>query len=332
MSKIIRITPLDGSLPNIALMRLSAWHRFQGDDVRWVRGTSRTMDEPQYDVVYGSSIFETSGKAVAMLRLQFPGALVGGWGGDRDLRVDDIVPSQFTGMDYSGYPGFNASIGYAMRGCRFKCGFCMVPKMEGAARSNGPLMSIWRGDPHPRHLHLLDNDFFGNPVWRERVAEIEQGGFLVCINQGVNVRLLTEENAEAIVRIVPRNMKFSRRRLYTAWDNIGDERVFFDGIDKLERAGWKPQWTMAYMLIGYDPRETWERIQHRFDRMTARGVEPYPMVHDRFRLEKPDHWRRLKRWQRFVRSGKWRTISFDQYSTRRNLDASSPLFDLGEMD
>jgi hypothetical protein len=324
---IVRVTQLDGGLPNIALMRLAAWHREQGDDVRWERGTMRRMDEPAYDLVYGSAIFTTSAKAVSQFAKQFPGASIGGWGGDRSLRVEDIVPSQFTAMDYSGHLNFTASIGYAMRGCRLKCGFCMVPKMEGAARSVGPVSWIWRGDGHPKHVHLLDNDFFGNPLWEQVVEEVMAGGFKVCINQGINVRKLTDENAEAIVRMVPRDTNFSRRRLYVAWDNIGDEGVFFDGIDRLERHGWKPEWCMAYMLLGYDHRETWDRIMHRFNRMTARGIEPYPMVFggDDKRAA-PENYRELKRFQRYVRTGKWRTIPFEQYTTHRQREPLPQLF------
>lgn len=324
---IIRVTQLDGALPNLALMRLAAWHRSQGDDVRWERGTTRRMDEPAYDVVYGSAIFTTSAKAVALFHSQFPGALIGGWGGDRLLRVEDIVPSQFTLADYSGHPNFTASIGYMMRGCRFKCGFCMVPKMEGAARSEGAASAIWRGLGHPKHIHALDNDFFGNPLWRERVEEIDAGGYRVCINQGINARLITDENAESIVRIAPWETNFKRHRLYSAWDNIGDEKVFFDGVDRLERAGWKPTWIMAYMLVGYDRRETWARIQHRFERMTERGIEPYPMVFggDEKRPA-PANYHELKRWQRYVRAGLWRTIPFAEYSTQRRRDPLPQLF------
>jgi hypothetical protein len=292
----IRVTQIDGKLPNLALMRLAAWHREIGDEVFWERGTGRRADEPDYDVVYGSAIFSSSVKAVAKFRESFPDAIVGGSGGDKALRVEQIVPTQFVGRyDYSGYPDFTGSIGYAMRGCRFKCGFCVVPGQEGDARSDLSIHSIWRGAPHPKQLHLLDNDFFGNPEWRERVEEIVRGGFQVCINQGINVRLLSgrpwnvpkskwtsellkeradlaDEQCLAIVRMAPRDDSFERRRLYCAWDNLGDEEVFFEGIDRLERHGWKPSWVMAYMLVGYDPRETWERIFHRFNRMVARGM------------------------------------------------------------
>lgn len=327
---VVRITQLDGKLPNLALMRLAAWHREQGDDVRWERGTTRRLDEPDYDIVYGSAIFAETEKAVALFRLQFPGAIVGGTGGDRALRVQDIVPSQFTALDYSGYPDFTASIGYAMRGCRFKCGFCIVPKMEGAARANAAIGTIWRGDGHPKHIHLLDNDFFGNPAWRDVVAEIEAGSFKVCINQGINVRLLNDEQAEAIVRVAPWEDGFSRRRLYCAWDNIGDERVFFDGIDRLERAGWKPEWTMAYMLVGYDPRETWDRIWHRYNRMMDRGVMPYPMVFGGDdRRARPADYAQLKRFQRWIITGRHKFIPFEEYTTRRvKPDITAPLLEL----
>jgi hypothetical protein len=328
MSGMVRITQLDGKLPNLALMRLAAWHRAQGDDVRWQRGVTRSFNEPAYDVVYGSAIFAETAKAAAMLAKQFPGAIIGGTGGNRSLRVEQIVPSQFTVLDYSGYPDFAASIGYAMRGCRFKCGFCIVPKMEGKARAEGTIAQIWRGDGHPKHVHLLDNDFFGNPVWRDRVAEIEQGGFKVCINQGINVRLLDDEQAEAVVRVAPWDDQFNRRRLYTAWDNIGDETVFFDGLDRLEQAGWKADWTFVYMLVGYDRRETWERIFHRFNRMIARGVRPYPMVYAGT-PERPTvgDYRKLKRFQRWVVTGAHKVSPFEEYSTARVRVLDAPLFE-----
>jgi hypothetical protein len=192
----VRITQIDGKVPNIALMRLGAWHRAQGDDVHWEHSPTRQLHEPDYDAVYGSAIFtmfDESVEGVDQLKREFPNALVGGFGGDQDLRVDTIVPTQFVGQDYGGYPNYTASLGYAMRGCRWKCGFCPVPKTEGAARSVATVMQIWRGEGHPRHLHLLDNDFFGNPEWRSVVKAINDLDFKVCINQGINVRCLTDE-------------------------------------------------------------------------------------------------------------------------------------------
>lgn len=327
---IIRITQLDGKLPNLALMRLAAWHRAQGDDVRWHRGVTRMLGEPDYDRVYGSAIFSTSAKAAELFRAEFPGAIVGGSGGDSKLRVENFVPAAFAELDYSAYHNFAASIGYAMRGCRFKCGFCVVPKQEGKARSVGTIPEIWRGGDHPRHIHLLDNDFFGNLSWRDRVDEIVDGRFKVCINQGINVRLLDDEQAEAVVRMAPWDDGFSRRRLYTAWDNIGDERVFFDGIDRLERAGWAADKVFAYMLVGYDPRETWDRVMHRFDRMVERGIRPYPMVFGGDdRRARSSLYPTLKRFQRWVIKRDYMHKPFEEYSTsrpRRDVPGQAALF------
>jgi MoaA/NifB/PqqE/SkfB family radical SAM enzyme len=207
------------------------------------------------------------------------------------------------------------SIGFTQRGCRLKCKFCVVPTKEGKPRSLNTIANIWRGDPHPKKLHILDNDFFGNPEWRTRVAEIRDGGFRVCLSQGINVRLINEEAATAIASIEYRDTKFSRRRLYTAWDNLHDERVFFKGVDMLEKAGIPPANLMVYMLVGYDKTETWERIWHRFNRMVERGIKPYPMVFDRARLD-------LCAFQRWVNQGLYRIMTWPEFDSRHKSEES----------
>ena len=76
----VRITQLDGSLPNLALMRLSAWHKAQGDEVHFATGAQRGIFEPVYDAVYGSAIFDFTRRAAETLKREFPGALIGGTG------------------------------------------------------------------------------------------------------------------------------------------------------------------------------------------------------------------------------------------------------------
>ena len=73
---------------------------------------------------------------------------------------------------------------------------------------------------------------------------------------------------------------------------------------------------MAYMLIGWDKRETWERIHHRFERMVARGVKPYPMVFD-CRDTDPERYHDLKRFQRWAVTGLYRVIPFADYDAGR---------------
>jgi hypothetical protein len=157
----------------------------------------------------------------------------------------------------------------------------VVPKKEGKNRSINTIADIWRGEPYPKHLHLLDNDFFGQPreQWQARIAEIREGGFKVCLNQGINIRMIDDESAAALASIAVYDDSFKTRRLYTAWDSLGDEDRFFHGVDTLQRYGIHPRNLLVYMLIGYDKRETWERLFYRFDRMVAREIRPYPMIY-----------------------------------------------------
>lgn len=315
---IVRLTQLDGKLPNLALMRLAAHHRAAGDEIVFSRSPYRSLDEPIYCRVYGSAIFRFSGDRIERLKAEFPNAIIGGTGTDSPVQVADVVGDGTT-IDYSAHPDFKASIGFTQRGCRLKCKFCVVPEKEGKPTSVATLRDIWRGPDHPKHLHLLDNDFFGQPreQWQARVREAVDGKFKICLNQGINVRLIDDEAAEALAAIEYRDDSFSQRRLYTAWDNLKDEAVFFRGVDRLERAGVPAKHLMAYMLVGFAKDETMERILYRFDRMVARGIRPYPMVYDQTRRD-------LKQFQRWAVTGLYRACRWQDYvpNARRKAIAS----------
>jgi hypothetical protein len=307
--RVVRLTQLDGALPNLALMKLAHWHRSQGDHVVVTRHVEPDLFEtPRYDVVYGSAIFKFSADRLARFQDVWPQGIVGGTGTGSVATVEHAIGADpYEHYDYTGFD-VDYSIGFTQRGCRLKCKFCVVPTKEGKNRSVNTIADIWRGPPHPKKLHLLDNDFFGQPEteWKARVDEIVDGGFRVCLSQGINVRLINEAATAALVRMQYRNSDFSRRRLYTAWDNLGDEKVFFRGVDMLEAAGIPPSHLMTYMLVGFDPRETWEAIWHRFNRMVARGIKPYPMVFDRARKD-------LTAFQRWVNTGLYRIVPWAEY-------------------
>jgi hypothetical protein len=302
----VRLVQLDGSLPNLALMKLAHWHRSKGDYVHRAQSIHPTMFEPQWDKVYGSAIFKFSQVAVKQFKQEWPEGLLGGTGTDSLTTVEQLIGTEYEHYDYADYPDVEYSIGFTQRGCRLSCKFCVVPKKEGKPRSVNTIADIWRGEGHPKHLHILDNDFYGNPDWKLRLAEIRDGNFKVCMSQGINVRLINQEAAEALASIQYRDKKFSRPTLYTAWDNIGDERIFFKGVELLNNAGIPSKHLRAYMLIGYDPKETWERIWYRFNKMVEAGIEPYPMVFDRSRID-------LICFQRWVISGIYRFVKWPDY-------------------
>jgi hypothetical protein len=277
----VLIFQIDGKIPNLALMRISAHHKALGDEVVF-----RTAEHPSrvcphlgdtFDKVYASAIFERSKPICEAVVAQWPGALVGGTGWNLRTKLEDFgIVTQ--AQDWGLYPRYPHSIGFTQRGCRLTCSFCVVPEKEGRVRPAATIAEIWRGAPHPRNIVLLDNDFFGQSGWRDRIKEILDGGFRVSFNQGINARCITDEAAEAIAAVKYYDDEFEQRRIYTAWDNRGDEERLFAGLNRLVKYGVKPSSIMVYMLIGYWPGETHEDREYRRKRLREFGAIPYPMA------------------------------------------------------
>lgn len=280
----ILLFQLDGKIPNIALMRISAHHKARGDEVELRRAGNLQAIERQFgddhDLIYASLIFERTRPVAERLKEIYPGAIIGGTGWDLALKLEDFGIETKV-QDYSIFPRWKQSIGFTQRGCRLKCPFCVVPRKEGAISEESSIYDIWRGEGYPRELILLDNDFFGSSRWRERIEEIKSGGFKVSFNQGINARFLTDETAEAIAGIDYRDDQMNVKRIYTAWDNRKDEKRLFDGLGLLAKYGVKPDSIMVYILIGYWPNETEEDREYRRAKLREFGARPYPMPYKR---------------------------------------------------
>ena len=315
---------VDGKFPNFALMRLARYHRDRNDSV-FLTSSLHDVRFVEADRVYASSIFEFSRTRRAQLAEVFPHALTGGdgykpiWnqlqviGRDLGSNLREVITDrdpESLRADYSDYPNFEASIGYSQRGCRLDCSFCRMKTREGEARKVS-------GEPHPKHVVLLDNDFFGQrEEWREQLREVKARKFKVCFNQGINIRLIDEEQARELKDVFYCDDQFKTRRLYTAWDNLGDEKVFKKGVEMLRSAGIPPRHLFVYMLVGYDHKlkradarpaeEQMPEIFHRFNELVALGCRPYPMVFDRGN-------KKLCEFQRWVIRKAYEVVGFDEY-------------------
>lgn len=303
----VLLLQLDGKIPNIALMRIAAHHRDLGDavELRHVKrpeGVEREFwDRP--DKVYASCIFEKTRPVAERVQQIYPAALIGGTGWAPRVRLEDHGITT-TRQDYSLWPGWRQSIGFTHRGCRFKCPFCKVPVAEGPIREYQSVLDLWRGDPWPKELILLDNDFFGSD-WRPKIKALRDGGFKVSFNQGINARTLSDEAAEAIASVRYQNDEMERPRIYTAWDNRGDEGPLFRGLRALVRYGVRPDNIMVYMLIGYWADETEEDWLDRQQKLKDFGARPYPMPYVR-----NDLTRGFQRW--CTRRGSFK-VSWQEY-------------------
>jgi hypothetical protein len=267
----VLILQLDGKIPNLACMRLAAHHRALGHEIafRWGVSPRRELWD-SFDTVYASAIFEKTRPAVEALKREFPHAIVGGTGVDVTLKLEEVGITSLS-QDYSIYPAWRQSIGFSQRGCRLRCSFCVVPRKEGKIRPERTINEIWRGDPWPRELILLDNDFLGQPEWEARINELMEGRFRVSFCQGINVRVLTDETAAAIASVDYRADDMKSKRIYTAWDSTKDQDRLFKGLQRLVDHGVLPDHLMVYMLIGYWPGETEGDWLHRQSALRLRS-------------------------------------------------------------
>lgn len=269
---------VDSKIPNLALMKLSAHHKAIGDDVEMYQPLA--LDS--YDKIYASKIFATSdGHNLIPERME-----IGGTGWDITRRLDPAVENETP--DYSLY-GYPHNIGFAMRGCRLKCKFCVVPQKEGRPASVKTIEEIWtQRDSH--FLVLLDNDFFGNPEWWERISEILSLGLTVNFSQGINIRAITDEQAQALASVRFSNIHNTRKQVHFAWDHPREEKSVRRGYERCVAAGIKP-WQMAfYVLIGF--QSTPEEDLHRVETLRDWGCDPYVMPYDK----RDPYQQRFTRW------------------------------------
>lgn len=261
----VALFDVDSKIPNLALMKLSRWHRAQGDEVSWYVPLLRET----YDHIYASTIFDFSDKS----SLDPHTMEIGGTGWPDAKGVDLPSEVECTQPDYSLY-GYPHNMGFTMRGCRLRCSFCVVPQKEGRPSPHNTIDEIWI-QRESDFVVLLDNDFFGNPLWAERIAEIRNFNLRVNFSQGLNIRNLKPEQATALASVRFRNPSGDYAQVHFAWDDPRHEKLIHKGIRVVTDAGIKP-WQMAfYVLIGY--HSTRAEDLHRVAVLREYGCDPYVM-------------------------------------------------------
>ena len=274
----IAIYDVDSKIPNLALMKLSAWHKAQGDDVEHYMPLFRE----DYDKIYASKIFNFSDSSMLNPeRMEIGGT---GWDLKKNLpdEIENLIP------DYSIYR-YPPNIGFTQRGCRLRCSFCVVPEKEGKPYGVNTIEEIWtqRGSDF---LILLDNDFFGNPDWLDRAEEILDLKLRINFNQGLNIRNIKEDQAEILSKINFSNISGAFSQVHFAWDDPRHEKLIHKGLKTCFEAGIKPYRMAFYVLIGY--HSTPEEDLHRVEVLRGYDVDPFVMPYNK---EDP-YQRKFARW------------------------------------
>jgi len=268
--KKIGVIQIDGKIPNLALMKIAGYYESIGVTVEHYKGQ---MFDDEYEHVYASKLFSFSDTPYLP-----PGkSSLGGTGIDFFNRLpshfEDSTPS------YSLYKDCNYHIGFSMKGCRFNCKFCCVPKKEGKPYNYNEIDEILINPSGGNRLMLLDNDFFGGTKWREHLNRIIELKLKVCFVQGLNIRILTQEQADLLGKTKYYNGRFNDRYLTFAWDKYKDEKLIMKGIEICNKAGIPTRDMQFFVLIGFDT--TPEQDLHRLYTLRDLGAWPYAMPYNK---------------------------------------------------
>ncbi len=265
----IGLVQVDGKLPNLALMKICGYYENKRDSVEWYLGN---LFESFYDKIYASKLFDFSELPPLPSK-----TILGGTGIDFYNKLDQDMEAAIP--SYSLYPDCRYHLGFSMKGCRFNCSFCCVPKKEGRPYLDSNIDEILINQSGGNRLMLLDNDFFGGENWKVNIERIIELKLKVCFVQGLNIRIITSEQAELLSECNYYNSKFKKRYLTFAWDKYKDGKIVFEGINRCNEAGIASDKMQFFVLIGYDT--THDQNMERVMSLKELGCKPFVMPYDK---------------------------------------------------
>ena len=293
----IGLIDVDGhNFPNLPLMKLSAWHKQNGDAVEWYNQLFHSAGKP-FDRVYMSKVFSFTPDFPYCANADE--VIKGGSGycislengkevyhkendGQLPYEVEHIYP------DYNLYPELtkDTAYGFMSRGCPRGCDFCHVGVKEGrCAYKVADLSEFWRGQ---KNIVLLDPNTIACKEWEDILGQLIDSGAWVDFSQGVDIRLMTEDKAEMIKRIKVKNIHF-------AWDRYEDKDKILPKFKLFkELAQWDKRKMTVYVLTNFNT--TIEQDLDRIYTLRDMGYWPYVMIYDKEHTKQGDTVRRIQRW------------------------------------
>lgn len=292
----IGLIDVDGhNFPNLALMKLSAWHKAQGDAVEWWWGWD------QYDRVYMSKIFDDTYTPDVPEPLNAKEIIKGGTGYGLNNKLLPEVEHSYP--DYSLYPELtkDTAFGFLTRGCPRACDFCIVSRKEGRrAEKVADLSEFWDGQ---KHIKLLDPNLLACKDHIGLLRQLSDSKAWIDYTQGLDARLLTEDNIAAINQT-------KTKALHFAWDYMEQSEAVIRGLDLYGRLGAVKDRRRRTVYILVNHGTSMEENLRRIYTVRDRQYTPFVMVYD-----KPNADKKIRRLQRWVNNNRiFRTCErFEDY-------------------
>lgn len=297
ISRILLIDA-DSTIPNLALMKISAYHKAMGDIVGF------NVEDP--DKVYCSIIFKKNRHMADGLRFLYPNADIdiGGSGYDLKKTLPEYIESMTP--DYSIYPDNKSYYGFTSRGCIRHCPFCIVHDKEGGFRRifgdvDSALRSIM-GNHELTEMTFLDNNILADRDWFIELCNTLHSRFpkmKVDFNQGLDIRLIDDESARALSKLRPiTKWKF-------AFDMMSYKDKVTKGIEILNRYIKVRSMVLFYVYVDGDYQIPDAVARCRI--LKENGATAYAMLN----LD-VEHTKRMKTFKRWTRPWLFWSCDFDE--------------------
>ena len=261
------------NFPNLSLMKISSYHKQKGNTVEWASSLEH------YDKVYMTKVFTFSKDDLQAY--QCDELIQGGTGYNLDSKLPDEIEN--TMPDYSLYGIKNMAYGFLTRGCPRQCNFCIVGEKEGTQSIKvADLNNFWNGQ---KNIKLLDPNILACKDWEDLLKQLADSKAYIDFTQGLDIRLMTKEKAEAI-----NNYKY--KTLHFAWDNVDDHKTL-DQLIKY-RPFWRGRYKELRVYVLSNFNSTFEQDLYRIYKIREIGYDPFLMVYEKWNA--PQKIKKLARW------------------------------------
>jgi len=303
---------LQDCFPNLCLMKISAWHKKNGDTVEW----HDPMFGGHYDKVYMSKVFsftqdypffvdaeeiQRGGSGYCISLVDGKEVFDKSKGVELPYEIEHIMP------DYSLYGITDTAYGFMSRGCPRGCDFCHVKDKEGRISYKvADLSEFWNGQ---KNIQLFDPNTLDCKHWKDILQQLIDSKFYVDFNQGVDIRLMTEEKAEMLSKIKIKMIHFAFDR-YQDWDIVAPRLKIY--ADRVGHSFCRSK-VQVYVLCNFDT--TMEQNLERIYYIRSLGMSPYVTLYDKEHIPRGHELKKLQRWVN-NRMIFWSCETFDEYKNK----------------